>query len=1452
MFTKQENNRLLVSWNKTATEYPDSLCIHQLFESQVERTPEAVAVVFEDQQLTYRELNTKANQLAHYLQELGVGAEVLVGLCLERSVDMVIAMLGILKAGGAYVPLDPAYPTERLSFMLQDAGLSIVVTQQFLASDQFDGATTATEEQNRFLVCLDRDWESINQREIVNPKSEIHSQNLAYTIYTSGSTGKPKGVQIAHRSVVNFLNSMAMCLGLSDHDTLLAVTTISFDISVLEIYLPLITGARCILVSRQVSRDAEQLIKLIERCNPTLMQATPSTWRMLVEAGWQGNKQLKILCGGESWTRDLAEQLLAKCANLWNVYGPTEATVWATIHQVEAGVGSIPIGKPIANTQIHILDPNRQPVSIGEPGELHIGGVGLARGYLNRPKLTAEKFIPNPFSQKSDSHLYKTGDLARYTQDGNIEFLGRIDHQVKVRGYRIELGEIEAILSQHPDVKQAIVTAREDIPNQKRLVAYLVAGSSSDTTDEEDVAKQTEQWQKIWDEAYVHTDDVEDASFHIGGWMDSYTGKDLDPKQVREWVEHTVERILSLQPSRLLEIGCGTGLLLFRIAPQCQHYYATDISGEAIRYLEGQIGNSKLASSVVLRQTAADELAEIVKESFDTAISNSVIQYFPNIDYLVEAIETAVELVEPGGQIFLGDVLSLPLLKAFHTSVQLSQAPASLSVSQLKERIRDRISEEQRLIIDPNFFIALKEHLPKITHVEIQLKRGHYQNELTRFRYDVVLHLGKKVSSPTTPPVFLNWQQDNLTVAAIRQQLQETSPEMLVVSSVPNARTWKDLRAIELLASPDCPGIVGELRQQIPIAGIEPEDWWELQSDVPYKININWSGNSGEDYYDVIFVRHDTQIIPDSTIQKTAMNPVVSSISVASKSKPWSAYANHPSQSNEALGPKLRNFLQQKLPDYMVPSAFVFLDTIPLTPNGKIDKRSLPAPQKERPILSQTFVAPRTTIEEQLTNIWTNVLNIFPIGVSDNFFELGGHSLLIVQLLSQVKDHFGVKLPLSCLFDDPTVAGMARSLAICSQTEEVSYLEGITVADLLSEAVLDPTIRPASDHLDPTKEPDAIFLTGATGFLGAFLLQELCQQTQAQIYCLVRNSNSPVEGKQKIHQNLKRYGLGHLLEHKNFNSRIIPVLGDLSKPFLGVDEQKFYQLAGEIDRIYHVGANVNLLYPYTAMRPANVGGTQEILRLASLVKLKPLHYISSLGVFEATGYANLKNTITERDSLEAGEVVYGGYCQSKWVAEKLIEIGKSRGIPVVIYRPGMISSHTQTGACNIDDLLCSLIKHFIEFGNAPELDINVDITPVDYISRGIFHLSNQKTSLGEVFHLMNPEPLSLKELIAEINTLGYSIKEIEYSRWLSQLKDLAINSQETAFGGMLPLLVEKIPSSQLTYLEITSMGMVFDCDNAIKGLAKNSLICPPVNSQLLRTLIDYMTDCGFLNSPATF
>ncbi len=474
LLSAAERHQLLVEWNDTATEYPRDKCIHQLFEEQVEKTPLAVAVVFENQQLTYQELNQKSNQLAHYLQGLGVGPEVLVGICVERSLSMVIGLLGILKAGGAYVPIDPNYPQERVNFILADTQVSVLLTQEQWASD--------LRQQDVTILCLDKNWHEIAQHDQQNLITEVSSSNLAYTIFTSGSTGKPKAVQIGHRAVVNFLGTMRQHIGMTADDVLLGVTTFTFDIAGLEIFLPLIVGAYVVVAKREVTVDGQQLLDLLVNSCITVMQATPATWQLLLEAGWPNSAQLKILCGGEALPRKLAQELQARSSCLWNLYGPTETTIWSLIAQVDAQSGLISIGKPIANTEVYILDHYLQPVPIGVSGELHIGGAGLARCYLNRPELTAEKFIQNPFSDNKSKRLYQTGDLARYLNDGKIEYLGRMDNQVKIRGFRIELGEIEAVLNHHHQIQQAVVMSREDVSGNKRLVAYIVSTDESLTS----------------------------------------------------------------------------------------------------------------------------------------------------------------------------------------------------------------------------------------------------------------------------------------------------------------------------------------------------------------------------------------------------------------------------------------------------------------------------------------------------------------------------------------------------------------------------------------------------------------------------------------------------------------------------------------------------------------------------------------------------------------------------------------------------------------------------------------------------------------------------------------------------------------------------------------------------------------------------------------------------------
>lgn len=475
LLTTAERQQLLVEWNATEADYPRQACLHELFETQVEQSPDAIALVFEGSTLTYRELNKRANQLARYLQSRGVGSDVLVGLCVERSLNMFVAILAILKAGGAYVPLDPSYPHARLAFMLDDAALSVLVTEQSLINN------LPTHEAQ--TICLD-DREAFSCYPDTNPAVLNKADSLAYIIFTSGSTGRPKGVQIPHRALVNLLTAMCERPGLTDQDVMLAVTTLSFDMAVPEIFLALIMGARIELVSRDTATDGKQLIKQLSQ-GITILQATPATCRLLIESGWQGKPGLKMLCGGEAMSRDLADQLLLRGVELWNMYGPTETTVWSTAHRVTTGCGPILIGRPLANTRVYLLNSHLNPVPVGVAAELHIGGDGLARGYLKRPELTQEKFIPDPFSNDPHARLYKTGDLARYLPDGTIECLGRIDHQVKIRGYRIELGEIEAALQAHPLVCASVVIAREDTPSDKRLVAYVVSRDKTPLTDQE-------------------------------------------------------------------------------------------------------------------------------------------------------------------------------------------------------------------------------------------------------------------------------------------------------------------------------------------------------------------------------------------------------------------------------------------------------------------------------------------------------------------------------------------------------------------------------------------------------------------------------------------------------------------------------------------------------------------------------------------------------------------------------------------------------------------------------------------------------------------------------------------------------------------------------------------------------------------------------------------------------
>jgi amino acid adenylation domain-containing protein/thioester reductase-like protein len=1006
LLTAIERHQLLVEWNDTQTDYPQDKCIHQLVVVQAEQTPDAVAVVFEDQQLTYRQLDVRTNQLARYLESLGVGPEVLVGVCMTRSLEMVVGLLGVLKAGGAYVPLDPAYPDERLAFMLDDSQASVLLTQQHLVEQLGDRRIQT--------ICLDRDWQTISQENPENPCSLTNSDNLAYVIYTSGSTGKPKGVAIEHHSTVALINWAKTVFSPAELAGVLASTSICFDLSIFELFVPLSCGGTVILAENALS-----LPTLAAAEKVTLINTVPSAIAALHREQAIPTSVCTINLAGEPLPNDLVQQLyqLEHIQQIFNLYGPSEDTTYSTYALVARdSLGPVPIGRPISNTQVYVLDRSLQPVPIGVAGELYLSGAGLARGYLHRPELTAEKFIPNPFEESKFSRLYKTGDLVRYLPNGSLEFLGRIDSQVKIRGFRIELGEIETVVRQHPTVRDAVALAWEDEPNSQRLVAYIV--------------------------------------------------------------------------------------------PQ-------------------------------------------------------------------------------------------------------------------------------------------------------------------------------------------------------------------------------------------------------------------------------------------------------------------------------------PQQASDVM--ELQQFLQQKLPKYMVPTAFVVLEALPVTLNGKVNRKALPAPGTANREQENTFSPPRNPLEQQLVSIWSEILRIEQVGINDNFFQLGGHSLLVVRLFARIREAFQVDLPLQTLFEAPTVANLAERLEIARQASSAATVTQAIA--LKAEAVLDPAIRLQGIPFKHTTTPACILLTGATGFVGAFLLDRLLQETQADIYCLVRASNSQ-EGKQKIQTSLESY----LLWNESQSSRIIPVVGDLSQPLLGLSAEQWRSLVERVDVIYHNGAWVHHASPYSTLKAANVLGTQEVLRLASLGKVKPVHFISTIGVFSAAGDA--VKLLAEHSSLDDDRVPEGGYTQSKWVAEKLVAIARDHGLPVSIYRLGRVSGHSKTGVFNPNDFLYRLLIGCIQLGSAPDGEFLEGLVPVDYVSKAIVHLSKQQESLGKAFHLINPQLLDLKMLFNVIRSFGYPLQQLSYEQWRLKLVKIAETSPEHTLYSLIPFF----PPRESTDAKSQLATLQFDCQNTLNALA-DSIFCPPADEKLLRTYLSYLVRSNILKAP---
>jgi amino acid adenylation domain-containing protein len=772
------------------------------------------------------------------------------------------------------------------------------------------------------------------------------------------------------------------------------------------------------------------------------LNQTPSAFRQLIQAEEvlcrESELNLRyVIFGGEALDLSSLEPWFERHGDdfplLVNMYGITETTVHVTYRPIrwrdfKKRLGSV-IGEPIPDLSLYILDRYGQPVPIGVVGEIYVGGAGVARGYFNRKQLTAERMVPNPFEPTGKDRLYKTGDLARYLHNGDIEYLGRNDHQVKIRGFRIELGEIEAVLQRHPCVRDARVIIREESREDVRLVAYIV--------DQPDLAKipdyetltreQTQEWQYTFDETYRASEAEGNEAFNIAGWNSSYDGKPIPAEEMREWLNNTLGHIEALAPKRVLEIGCGTGMILFHVAPKVESYWATDFSQEAIRRLENFMHARSLSGVRLLHQEAID-FSNIPASYFDTIIINSVAQYFPSIEYFQQVIAGALHALAPGGSLFIGDNRHLPTLSAFQASVAFFQASDQTDWEAFAAQIRRIAEKENELVIEPAFFVNLPHVFETVDAVEVHLKGESSHNELTKYRYDVILHKkGDVAYGCSVEPFWEDWQQANLQLIDLQKRISQGQDLPIGWRGIPNARLVKDEMILQWSQGQDEPATLGELREFLnklnTQEAVDPRDLHALAQESGYQVTISHSKDFGNSCFDVCFY-------PATDGKAKRRCPIMPIAQQTVPLKPTQSYWLDPLKGHfaKSLIPELKQLVREQLPDYMQPSAFVLLDRLPMTPSGKLDRRALPEPDQEGAIATESFVKPTTRTQERLCKLWSDVLGLDGIGITDDFFHLGGHSLLATKLVSRIREEFNLALPLRSAFEYPTVAGLAERI----------------------------------------------------------------------------------------------------------------------------------------------------------------------------------------------------------------------------------------------------------------------------------------------------------------------------------------------------------------------------------------------------------------------------------------
>ncbi|MER6623335.1 non-ribosomal peptide synthase/polyketide synthase [Streptomyces sp. NPDC000931] len=1002
----EERQLVLERWNDTTVEAAPA-SVPARFAAQAARTPDAVAVSDGERQLTYRELDEASDRLARRLAGFGVRLEDRVALFQERSATLVVSVLAVLKTGAAYVPIDPRYPASRRAHIMADSRVSVLLT---------DLASPALEcDHDARTVVVDAEPDAEEQD--ASLPVAVRAEQLAYVMYTSGSTGVPKGVGIPHTAVTALAADRAFRSGA--HQRVLLHSPQAFDASTYELWVPLLNGGR-IVVSPPGDLDLAVLERVVRENRVTGLWMTAGLFRLAAEEAPECFTGVaEVWTGGDVVPAEAVRRVMEACPRTKVVdgYGPTETTTFATSFRVESAdrvPARIPIGFPLDNMRVYALDEGLCPVPPGVPGELYIAGEGLARGYVGRAELTAERFVADPYGP-AGGRMYRAGDLVRWNADGALEFLGRADDQVKMRGFRIEPGEIEAALAEHPDVAQTAVVVREDRPGDHQLIAYLVPNARTAHEESGAADEQIDQWKQLYAQMYG-AERPEEFGEDFSGWASSYTGEEIPLDQMREWRDATVERIRALRPRRVLEIGVGSGLLLAKLAGDCEAYWGLDFSAEAIAVLREQVAaQPDLADRVELRLGAAHELEGLPTEFFDTVIVNSVAQYFPGAAYLTSLIDSLARMVVPGGAIFLGDQRNLRTQRSFQTAVRLHQWTGQQGPAELSRAVEQTIMMEKELLVDPEYFAAVARGIPAIEAVEVQVKRGRSDNELLRHRFDVVLRTAPCEARGTADATRLRFGVDITDLDGLeRLLLEDGASGPIRVTGIADARLAGEQAAVQALADGRQVEEALAVLNRPDDPGVHPETLYDLAERCGVDLRLTYASDS-PGRLDAVFgagegALHDVYL------------PVT-------RSAP-EAHVNNPVGSRQlgTLVTDLRTFAEQRLPEYMVPAAFIPLDTLPMTANGKIDRRALPAPDFSG---SSTARPPRNEREALLRDVMAEVLALPTVGIDDSFFDLGGDSIMSIQLVSRAR-RAGLVFTTRDVFQYRTIA----ELALVSRTDE--------------------------------------------------------------------------------------------------------------------------------------------------------------------------------------------------------------------------------------------------------------------------------------------------------------------------------------------------------------------------------------------------------------------------------